>query len=71
MYSLILSYCVFPIIAVLLLLGFFCLEGTIQDHVKNTVKSKTVVKLKLLNNAIKLVWARPGDVLIYELRVIQ
>ena len=50
---------------------FFFLEGIIQNHVKNTVRSKTVVKLEFLNNAIELVWARPGDVLMCELRAIQ
>ena len=50
---------------------FFFLEGIIQDHVKNTVRSETLVKLELLNNAIELVWARPGDVLMCELCVVQ
>ena len=64
-----LSYCGFPIIV--FCYYFFFLEGIIQDHVKSTVRSKTVVKLKLFNNATELVWARPGDVLMYELHVIQ
>ena len=56
-----------------LLLSCYCffLEGIIQDHVKNTVRSKTVVKLEFLNNVTELVWARPGDVLMCELSVLQ
>ena len=31
----------------------------------------TVAKLKLLNNATELVWAKPNDVLMSELSVVQ
>ena len=68
MYSRKLSYVDFQFL--LFCYYFFCLEGIIQDHVKNTVRSKALVKLELLNNATELVWARPGDVLICELSVI-
>ena len=35
------------------------------------VKSMTVAKVKFLSNATELVWAKPNDVLMSELSVIQ
>ena len=49
-----LSYCGSTIIAVHYY--FFVLEGIIQDYVKDTIRSVTVAKLKLLNNATELVY---------------